>query len=519
MVRQVPSPRALVVGALALTLALVASCSSDPRADDRDVSLPDRTAPTTTTLGPRIAYTPSFQPGACPSEIPAPDVLGLSCGHLTVPENRHDANDGNVVLTVVVVHANTSSPAPDPVVYLDGGPGGSALGLLGYWIDSPIRNQRDIVVVGQRGTKYSAPTLDCPESRRLVFPQMSEPSDSQSVIDAQLGATRQCRDRLDGEGIPLSVYNTDENAADIADLRVAMGYESWNLLGISYGTRLALEVMRDYPEGIRSVVLDSTYPTGIDASAELIPNAQRAIDALFDACEASSCAQRYPDLRNRFYALLDRLEAEPQQSTVSGGAAASTDVTILWDADRVVRFLFSALYDAAAIAELPYFIQAFENNDFAEISEYFADVNIEAAQSFSDGMFRSVQCRERLGLTDQAAIDARAVDVNPHVARAMGMGPELADCEAWNVQPAPAGANDPVTSDIPTLVLAGVFDPITPPSWGELAASTLPNATYVLVPGIGHGATPEPCPNQLIVAFLAAPGPVASNCGGAPDWR
>jgi pimeloyl-ACP methyl ester carboxylesterase len=508
---------------LVAALVLASACVSQRPEDDRVVSLPDRTAPTTTTVGPPIDYTPVYNPGPCPSQLPpyVPDAVGMTCGHLTVPENRFDADDGDVVLSVGVLHSRSPDPRPDPVVYLDGGPGGAGIDKLGLFIDHPILNDRDVILLGQRGTRYSAPTLDCPEHRSLVIPQLGQQADSDESREAEEGALAACFDRLEGQGVPLSSYNSAENAADVVDLRVAMGIPEWNLLGISYGTRLALEVLRADATGVRSVTLDSTYPPAIDSFASFGPNFQRALDTLFASCEATDCATRYPDLRNRFSALLDRLEAEPQ--SVEARTETGVDVTVLWDADRVVGFVFRALYDAEAIGLLPYLIGEFEAGRFVEASEFLVNVSAESMLAFSDGMYASVGCRERAPFTDLGALESGMVALDPDIARATSGQEYVDDCEVWAVHPADAVQNEPVVSEVPTLVLAGELDPITPPAWGELAAASLSRSTFVLVPGIGHGATPEPCPASIIVAFLAAPEtPPATGCVGGlgpPTWR
>ena len=173
----------------------------------------------------------------------------IDCGYLFVPETRDDSSSPSIQLAYAVLYAPTESPQPDPVIYLAGGPGGSAVKELDGWLDAPYLQDRDLVLLDQRGTGYSLPTLNCPEME-------------QAVQDA----TQACRDRLVEEGVDLQAYSSVENAADVADLRVALGYDEWNLYGISYGTRLALTVMRDHPEGVRSVVLE----LGLSARDQLL---------------------------------------------------------------------------------------------------------------------------------------------------------------------------------------------------------------------------------------------------------
>ncbi|MCA9906963.1 MAG: alpha/beta fold hydrolase, partial [Anaerolineae bacterium] len=170
----------------------------------------------------------------------------------------------------------------------------------------------ELVIFDQRGTGYSEPSLACPESEELMLSTLDEDLDSEQSKGLLLQMVTACHDRLRGEGIDLAAYNSRENAADVDDLRRALGYDQWDLYGISYGTRLAQTVMRDFPDGVRSVVLDSTYPLSADLTVDTIANMDRAFDTFFAGCAANAaCSEAYPDLENRFFALADTLNATP----------------------------------------------------------------------------------------------------------------------------------------------------------------------------------------------------------------
>jgi pimeloyl-ACP methyl ester carboxylesterase len=143
-----------------------------------------------------------------------------------------------------------------------GGPGGHAIEsvVLSFDMFAPFVENRDLIVFDQRGTGFSQPSLNCQELTDLVYDLIDENLSIEEIEDRQIEAVKQCRDRITREGINLSLYNSAQSAADLNDLRMALDYESWNILGISYGTRLALTAMRDFPDGIRSVILDSVYP-------------------------------------------------------------------------------------------------------------------------------------------------------------------------------------------------------------------------------------------------------------------
>lgn len=211
------------------------------------------------------AGAPRFEPSACPIQIPA--GARVECGFLAVPENRTRPDSRTIRLAVAILKSRSENPAPDPIVYLAGGPGASALleKPLGWWLDSPFPDNRDFILFEQRGTRFSEPFLNCPEEDTAAILDPGENNGS------YLNAALQCRDRLLSQGVDLTAYNSVASAADLEDLRAVLGYAEWNLYGVSYGTRLALSAMRDNPAGIRSVILDSTLPLQANIS-EVISN-------------------------------------------------------------------------------------------------------------------------------------------------------------------------------------------------------------------------------------------------------
>lgn len=150
-------------------------------------------------------------------------------------------NGRTIELAVAVLHSHSANPAPDPVIFLAGGPGQSALlGIAELLAASWIRDDRDLIVFDQRGSGYSTPSLQCPETEYAAYGSWET---AQEAIDAQIRQTMVCRDRLVAAGIDLAAYDAVASAKDV-QLRRALGHEQWNLYGISYGTHLALEVMR-----------------------------------------------------------------------------------------------------------------------------------------------------------------------------------------------------------------------------------------------------------------------------------
>ncbi|MBO9322039.1 MAG: alpha/beta fold hydrolase, partial [Roseiflexus sp.] len=304
-----------------LILALLVSACAVPSSSNPTPTLAPGAeellgAPTATSVPPTAAPVSTAAPAPSPArsaaryetapcEFPVPAGVSVECGWLTVPENRAKPDNGREVrLHVAIFRSTRPNPPPDPIVYLEGGPGVDALERLPLVFDiwfRPFLANRDFILYDQRGTGYSTPSLACPELTKLSFDML--PMDIRAGESSRLWkeAALKCHARLVAEGIDLKQYNTLTNAADLEDLRLALGYEQWNLLGSSYGTRLALTAMREYPQGIRSVVLDSTRPLQINES-QTPADAERAFQTLFRGCAADpTCNAAYPDLERVFY--------------------------------------------------------------------------------------------------------------------------------------------------------------------------------------------------------------------------
>lgn len=453
---------------------------------------------------------PAFKADTC--RFNEPFGVEVDCGYLLVPENRANPDGNRVRLHVAIFRAQSDTPQPDPIIYLEGGPGGSPLTRIdltyGLYFE-PYTLDRDLIVIDQRGVGFSEPSLECPEADQAQLDLLSQDFDPEAAYAIAEDAFATCYNRLTEQGIDLSAYNTVENAADIADLRVALGLEEVNLWGISYGTKLALTIMRDHPEGIRSVILDSVYPLEENLYTTYIPHAQRAFDQLFATCAAdAACSAAYPDLEQTFWQTVERLNANPVR--VDGTLPSSGEVyDVLITGNLVTRLLFTTLYQANVIPSLPQIITAASEDDFALLTVLYMST-LDSLGVLSDGMSNSVQCVEEIPFGDVASYSAQ-IEGHPNfeaffAEEFLGGAAFPLSCEVWQVEVADALENQPVQSDIPTLVMTGQFDPITPPAWGEQVAQTLSNATYFNYPAVGHGASVSAdCPRQMALAFLDDP--------------
>ncbi len=443
---------------------------------------------------------PRLESAECPFGAPAT----VRCGYLVVPEARGNPASRTIRLLVAILKSRSDSPLPDPLVYLEGGPGGTILWMVGFWLNSQLLDKRDIILVEQRGTRLSDPVLSCLELGTALVDSLTVNLSQQEEIAREVQVAAACRGRLNGQGINLAAYNSAASAADLDDLRQVLGYDQWNLYGISYGTRLALTAMRDYPKGIRSVILDSTYPPQVSAYVEMIPKAAAAFDTIFAACAGDvDCNAAYPDLKTTFYGLLERLDAKPVAVSMLHPFTGQS-VTLQITGGDLAGLLYTAIYDPTAITFVPFMIDQVSKGN-RDIIVPMAREAVLILQGITWGMFYSVDCYDQGPFNPPEAIAAAANDY-PRLRDLLVNRSFSAICDVWGAGQGGPVEHQPVRSDIPTLVLAGEFDPTTPPIWGKETADHLSHGHYYRFTGLSHGVTTSsPCGMDMAVAFVDNP--------------
>ena len=221
--------------------------------------------------------------------------------------------------------------------------------------------------MNQRGTFLSEPALTCEVIDKFNRLQVGLPLDARSTRRKHVAATRECRRELVARGIDISAYNTTENAADFADLRRALGYDRWNVFGVSYGTYLAQTIMRDHPEGLRSVILDSTVPVSVVDLAGFWPNARDGFQNIFRACKAQArCRRSFPNLERTFTKLVRRLESDPVRTTVAEPHRRQTPVVL--DGGALANWLVGMSFNTPLFKDAPSWIAELADGDAQSIA-------------------------------------------------------------------------------------------------------------------------------------------------------
>lgn len=465
------------------------------------IAIPDRSIPLSATDEGSSSFAYRFKWVKCATvDLP----LEIDCGYFVVPVNHADPQSGKIRLAVTILRASAKEKAADPVVFLAGGPGASATYSLADWIDQPFLRKRDLILVDLRGSGNSEPSLNCPEIEQDRY---ADP----------VRAAQTCYQRLKQAGLDLSQFNNLQAAADLEALRGALGIKRWNLLGISSGARLALVMMRNYPESIRSAILDSTAPPQVNAYETRPANGAQALQTLFQSCQADSrCNYAYPDLEGLFYELLGELDQKPAAVQVANPFDGATH-TVQLDGRVLANLVFEALYRKETLARIPYVIYEAHYGRYPAIGGLMfprtqalfyppsqADARKGAAES--EGAYFSFECNEEVPFNRVEA--ARRSAGNSIFAQHLLTEVEnvFEVCNSWNSGLAAAQENEAVQSPIPTLILNGQYDPITPAAWGQAAAQDLQNSYVYSFPGLGHAVLEnDKCPRDIAAAFLSAP--------------
>ena len=412
------------------------------------------------------------------------------CGTVDVPEDRSKPDGRRIGIFVAVLPANTLSPKPDPLVILAGGPGQAATSLATFASRLvEVRRTRDVVLIDQRGTGRSAP-LAC-----AAFVPDEDPADA---LDTDpLPRAVKCVRELSAKGIDVTQYTTEQFVADLEDVRKALGYPRWNLWGGSYGTRAALEYLRSHGDRVRSLVLDGVAPPTLKISLGVWLTREQALDRLFEACAQSpTCRTAHPDLK----AMLDRIRDDLGENgrdvrIVDPRTGEALTVRLTYAA--VLTGLHPLTYLPELAVTLPELLRRGANGDWSPLFAVAQMVMGDLAEQMNIPLHYTVTCAEdtpRIQDADRATLRGlRSQSIAEKV---------LSICDHWPRGRQPPHATQPVTSDVPALLLSGALDPVTPPEYANEVAKTLTNTRHVVAAGYGHIVSPHACGPRLVAAFV-----------------
>jgi pimeloyl-ACP methyl ester carboxylesterase len=507
---------------LILLITLVSACSPAATAVPLlTTAIPSAVTPTNTALPPTAITVsptntplplietptpdaislPAFEPSGC--NFPNQASVNVYCGYLIVPENRNKPDNPPIRIHVAIFKSSNPNPKPDPVIYVAGGGGVDQLSATDYYLSqvgNAILQQRDFIMFNQRGAYRNEPSLVCPDLTDFSFVVVGRDLTSHEKADLRIEKILECHDDLLARGIDLTAYNTIETAADVKDLWSVLGYDEVNLYGTSSGTRTILTIMRHFPEGIRSVILDSVFPPQANLYSTVSLSADRVLSRMFEDCAVQpECYQEYPDLEATFFQLVDDLNANPINVVLSHGAVPMTGSMFM----EALVFSFFSVKD---IALAPRRIELARQGIFTGMEPWFESMLGDSRTFMAMGFEWSMMCNEEVPFESYEEGRALAADLPPQIADYFDSYYEFTLCESWQAGRAAQVENTAVVSDIPALVLAGGYDPVTPPEWGRMAAETLRNHFFYEFPGLSHGIMrSNACGLSIGIQFLDDP--------------
>lgn len=432
----------------------------------------------------------------------------VECSTLIVPMDHDNPARNSIVLPMMVVRAaveNTNAP----LFLLQGGPGGDTIQTFAFLVsklDSVLPDDRDIYFYEQRGTTDTRPSLDCPEVHQLGLDLLPVDISYSEGVDKYLGAYEQCITRLRQKGVDFSMFNSRQNALDLIYIAEQLGYKQIDLYGVSYGSLLAQHVTRIKPELIRSLVIDGIVPPNHSVDARVYESRHNALEAIFSDCENDSvCANAYPNIRQTYADVIADYEASPRMWELTDPEDATITRTARVDHYTLQGWLFSLMYDDQLVRYVPLMLNDLANNR-TDTVRFFLSFNT-FNDSIAEMMYMSTQCSEET-----------AVPIKDYVIPANNLIP-LADgelendqryrqvlCELSQVTPLDASFNAEFRTDVPTLIVSGRYDPITPAVFGDIVARSVPQATHIVIPNGAHGAMlSNACAANIAKAFWANP--------------
>ena len=428
-----------------------------------------------------------------PCELPQPHS-GLStaawCAPFEAPEDREHPEGRKIPLRLAVLRSSAQVPADDMVVFLAGGPGQSAVesypqiapalqGLLAH---------RNILLLDQRGTGESHP-LSCRD-------EPGGADDSHLLqADAIRHDTQRCLDQLSKDA-DVRFYTTTDAVADLEDVRQALGSPRFDILGVSYGTRVAQQYAMRHPQSVRTLALDGIAPNSLVLGEEFAVNLDAALKAQFARCHAdAACEKRFGDPYQTLYQLRDALRANPHKVSFRDPQNYASVQRVLSDyALATVVRMFAYSPETAAL--LPLSLDAAAHGDVGPLLGQAKLLTGDLGDTMDGGMQYSVICSE-----DADDLHSRPQD------RELILGDNMieafhAACSVWPHGKRPADFRQPLKSDVPALLMSGEFDPVTPPRYGDDVLKGLPNGRHVVLKGQGHNVVMRGCMPRLYVDFV-----------------
>jgi pimeloyl-ACP methyl ester carboxylesterase len=306
---------------------------------------------------------------------------------------------------------------------------------------------------------------------------------------------QQCLEQVRTFAAP-EYYTTTDATRDLEAVRLALGGPLLNVIGISYGTRMAQQYAGRYPNSIRSVVLDSVVPNTLFLPMDHARNLESALRMEFALCtQDRRCQKAFDDPYQTLYHLRDHLRTHPEEVIARDPNTFEPQQQTMTAADLagIVRMY---LYSPLTASLLPLMLHEADHGNFQPLLSQKKLIADTLGAEISGGMELSVMCSE-----DAAGVSPRPEDAGTLIGNALVEHVKDA-CAIWPHGQMPADFHQPWTSSVPTLVIEGQYDPVTPPANGEEVVRTLHQGRLLLAPGEGHGVIGAGCMPKLVSQLI-----------------
>ncbi len=427
----------------------------------------------------------------------APEIgtqtVDAQCSTLDVPENHAAPNGRKISLAIAWVPARGEAE-PDPVFMIAGGPGQSALesypGIAPAFAET--NKKRNIVLVDQRGTGASH-RLICKDAEG----KSAVSDDEDAGLDAARDFAARCAATL-SKDTDLRFYSTTDAIQDLDDVRQAIGAQTINLMGVSYGTRVAQQYAMRYPQHTRTITIDGIVPNSLVLGNEHARNLEASLDLQFGRCRQDpGCKDKLGDPRERLNTLMAKLAQDPPMVSFRDAITGEARQEKLTPGHiAILARMFAYAPQAAGL--LPLELNEAAQGRYEPIMALSNLLDSTISGQIMHGMQLSVICTEDAGELKINEADRNSL-IGVNLISAM-----QAQCGVWPKGERPADFRKPLSGKLPVLILSGEFDPVTPPRYGDEVARNLPNSRHLIVRGQGHNVLPVGCMPKLFASFIAS---------------
>jgi len=423
----------------------------------------------------------------------------VQVGAILTPENHDDPDGKKIQITYIVLKAKDTTSTAFPMIFFSGGPGGNTLsqGMVNFLLEQPVRNERDIILFDQRGIGYSSAL---PDMSFDAFDIMAKNANEEEELALMTELILEYKKKCEKQNISPEYYNTLQNAKDVGMLFKHLGYEKYNLMGGSYGTRLGRVVQDMFPEYIYSSILDSPAPLSGDFLLNRLDSYSLALGRIFDYCKNNDdCKTQYPNLKDDYFKAISILKEKPLTVVMND----SLKVTI--NAQDGIYLLRRLLYQSNARKKAPEMIKAYIQGGGQVINEVLGfEYRLTGGLNLS--MLLSVEKYENFNPNNTAQVIKESYKKYPLIPVKLGFFDAFYQAGTnWHADSLPPEDRKFQDSEIPTLIFVNQFDPVTPPKNGHLFKEKLSNGTLLILDEGGHGGGNRQCKGQVIIDFMNQP--------------